>query len=445
MLPLGDWRMGSADNRHMMDHVGVVGLGTVGVLELALWRRAGYPTVGCDTSARRVLAVRAANPTGIDRNHVTSARLRDLDTCEVLILCLPTVTRAGEPSLDAFDRFALELQRLPVRERLIVVASTVPVGFSRRFADRLGSHGALVAHVPERFDPGRATELRAIPRVVGGVNAKARERASALYARAGVLTCSVDPIEVAEASKLLENSFRLVNIAFINEFADLCRVLGIRAADVVDAAATKPFAFMPHYPGPGAGGECVPTMPRYLVEAAAEYRMSLPILTAALRSNRQVANRAAENVTAVLAANGVRRGRVLVVGAAYKPDYSAGRGSTALRFAASLNRHHRVVLLDPVVDASSVPGELELRREVPVGESFDAVVVALRHRGTDDESLRRLSPIFMDLVRGDVQQSTDLWPSRRLGPIGVDESLSEAFQPRVGSSSMLLSSLDKSG
>src|SRR5207302_460723 len=224
-------------------------------------------TVGFDTSARRVLAVRTANPTGADRSHTTSLRLRDLDTCGVLVVCLPTVTRAGEPSLAAFDRFTLELRRLPVRERLIVVASTVPVGFSRRFAERLGSHGALVAHVPERFDPGRATELRAIPRVVGGVNAKARELATALYMKAGVSACPVDPIEVAEASKLLENSFRLVNIAFINEFADLCRRLGIRAADVVDAAATKPFAFMPHYPGAGAGGECVPTMPKYLVEA----------------------------------------------------------------------------------------------------------------------------------------------------------------------------------
>jgi nucleotide sugar dehydrogenase len=388
-----------------ISRVGVVGLGTIGSQELALWQRSGHQTVGYDVSESRVKTLgTAANAKSGSR---LTTRAADLNDADVLILCLPNLAPTGENSMAAFDSFVTDAQSFEPKERLIVVASTVPIGFTRELAARLGANGRLVAHAPERFDPGRGTELGEIRRVVGATSAEALKLTIDLYKDAGVTTHPVDPVEVAEASKLLENSFRLVNIAFINEFAELCRRLGITAADVIDAAATKPFAFMAHQPGVGAGGTCIPTMPRYLLDAAKKNGLEMPILQDAVTGNEQVIERVAEHLRELLAASGIERGRVLVVGASYKPNYPDARASAALTFARGLAAHHSVVVYDPIVDSSNVPQEVNLVRDIPDAR-FDAVVIALKHRNTDLDALRRLSPILIDLVRGAVEVTESL-------------------------------------
>lgn len=360
--------------------------------ELALWQRAGYATVGYDVSGDRV---RAAGG---------SERFADLAICDVIILCLPNLNAAGELSLKAFDRFVDDIQEIEADpHRLIVIASTIPIGFTRQLARRLGDHGSRVAHVPERFDPGRSAELGEIPRVAGALDADALRMTAELYRRVGVDIREVEPVEVAEASKLLENAFRLVNIAFINEFAELCRRLGLVAADVIDAAATKPFAFMAHQPGVGAGGTCIPTMPQYLIRAAQESGVSMPILRDAIDGNNATIERVADYLDGLLDGSGKERARVLVVGATYKPNYPDARGSAALRFARGLAAHHDVTVLDPIVEDSTLLKDLDLERNTPAGEAFDAVVIAVKHSGTDLGALRRLSPILIDLVRGSVE------------------------------------------
>jgi UDP-N-acetyl-D-glucosamine dehydrogenase len=385
--------------------VGVVGLGTIGSQELALWQRSGPQTVGYDVSASRVQALSTA--AGSKTGSRVTTRITDLNDADVLILCLPNLAPNGDNSMAAFDRFVSDAQSLEAKDRLIIIASTVPIGFSRDLAARLGPHGRLVAHVPERFDPGRETQLGEIPRVVGALSAEALNLTIDLYKRAGVTTHPVDPVEVAEASKLLENSFRLVNIAFINEFAELCRRLGITAADVIDAAATKPFAFMAHQPGVGAGGTCIPTMPRYLLDAARQNGLEMPILQDAVTGNEQIIERVADHLRDLLSAGGVKRGKVLVVGASYKPNYPDARGSAALAFARGLSAHHSVVVYDPIVDIANFPQELALVRAIP-DTRFDAVVIALKHRNTDLDALRKLSPILIDLVRGAVEVTESL-------------------------------------
>jgi UDP-N-acetyl-D-glucosamine dehydrogenase len=382
--------------------VGVVGLGTIGSQELALWQRSGHETVGYDVSESTVNALRETSASASAPAPHLTTHVADLNQTDVLVLCLPNLSPAGENSMAAFDRFVSDALSFDQTDQLIVVASTVPIGFTRELAARLGAHGRLVAHAPERFDPGRGTELEEIPRVVGATTAEAMKRTVDIYKGAGVTTHAVDPIEVAEASKLLENSFRLVNIAFINEFAELCRRLGIAAADVIDAAATKPFAFMAHQPGVGAGGTCIPTMPRYLLEAAGQHDLQMPILQDAVTGNAQIIERVAEHLRELLLASGVTRGRVLVVGASYKPNYPDARGSAALAFSRGLATHHSVVVFDPIVDAGNFPREIELVREIP-DERFDAVVIALKHRNTNLAALRRVSPILIDLVRGAVE------------------------------------------
>jgi UDP-N-acetyl-D-glucosamine dehydrogenase len=377
--------------------VGVVGLGTIGAQELALWQRSGHKTVGYDVSESRVQAAGAG----------ASTRVGDLNAADALVLCLPNLAPDGSNSMAAFDRFVSDAQSLKPRDRLIIVASTVPIGFTRDLAARLGEQGRLVAHAPERFDPGRGIELGEIPRVVGALNAEAMNLTVDLYKRAGITTHQVEPVEVAEASKLLENSFRLVNIAFINEFAELCRRIGIAAADVIDAAATKPFAFMAHQPGVGAGGTCIPTMPRYLLEAARQKGLEMPILQDAVTGNEQVVARVADHLRDLLSGGGIERGRVLVVGASYKPNYPDARASAALAFARGLSAHHSVVVYDPVVETANFPPELALVRTIP-DTRFDAVVIAIKHRNTDIDALRQLSPILIDLVRGAVEVTESL-------------------------------------
>ena len=379
----------------------MVGLGTIGSQELALWQRAGHQTVGFDVSESRIKAL------GSHAGSRLSTRIADLNDADVLILCLPNITATGENSMAAFDRFVEDAQSLDEKQRLIIVASTVPIGFTRELAARLGARGRLFAHAPERFDPGRGTELGEIPRVVGALTDEAMELTLDLYKGAGVTTHPVEPVEVAEASKLLENSFRLVNISFINEFAELCRRLGIAAADVIDAAATKPFAFMAHQPGVGAGGTCIPTMPRYLLDAAKLNGLEMPILQDAVTGNEQVIERVAGHLRELLSASGITRGKVLVVGASYKPNYPDARASAALAFARGLAKHHSVVVYDPVVDTENFPKDVALVRSMPESR-FDAVVIALKHRNTDVDALRQLSPILIDLVRGAVEVTESL-------------------------------------
>ena len=388
--------------------IGVVGLGTIGVQELALWRRAGHGTIGYDTSVARVTTL-LAGANGESEGATLTSRFADLESCSVLVLCLPNLDSHGDVSLSSFDRFADELNQIDTGDRLIVVASTVPVGFSRSFAQRLGQHGLQLAHVPERFDPGRGQHLGEIPRVIGAVTSPALDRAARLYQSAGVTVHPVEPVEVAEASKLLENSFRLLNIAFINEFAALCRRLGISAADVVDAAATKPFAFMAHYPGSGAGGTCIPTMPRYLLQAAVDHGIELPILRAALEGNDQLAEQIAADLDRLLVREGSGRRRVLFVGATYKPNYPDVRGSAALLLATQLNKRHDVVVFDPIADP--IQG-FDVRRELPAAETFDAVVIAVKHKNLDLERLRDLSPVYMDLIRGTLEVKQVWLPTR---------------------------------
>ena len=383
-----------------VSRVGIVGLGTIGAQELALWQRAGLEPVGYDISEARVRALGGGSQ--------LTTHIEDLEPVDALILCLPNLAPSGENSMEAFDHFVDAIQTLKPKERLVVVASTVPIGFTRGLATRLGRHGGIVAHAPERFDPGRGTELGEIPRVVGALSTEALDETIALYSRAHVPTHRVEPVEVAEASKLLENSFRLVNISFINEFAELCRRMGIVAADVIDAAATKPFAFMAHQPGVGAGGTCIPTMPRYLLDAAKQSGIEMPILRDAVNANDQIVKRVGEHVRELLASSGIKRAKILVVGAAYKPNYPDARASAALAFARGLARQHDVTVFDPVVDATGFPEDLPLVRELPQGRHFDAVVIALKHRNTDLAALRQLSPILIDLVRGAVEATESI-------------------------------------
>jgi len=379
--------------------VGIVGLGTIGRQEFALWRAGGFDVVGYDISPSSLAATQRQSGDDAASAPRLTADVGPLRTRDVLVLCLPTATFQNQTSVEAFDQFAKVFGAVS-SDQIVIIASSVPIGFSRQFAKQISA--SRIVHAPERFDPGRGLELRSIPRVLGGNVLDARDKAAGLYAALGVVTHLVASLEIAEASKILENTFRLVNIAFASEFAAICERLGVSAGAVIDAAASKPFGFMAHYPGTGAGGTCIPIVPRLLLAAAKAEGVDAPILEASVRSNDELADRIAGRVSEMV---GRRLALdLLVVGATYKADYPDSRGSSALRLVVRLSQEHHVSVLDQLIDERDIPTGVTLHRSLPT-QKFDAVVIAVAHRGIRDLPFEAVAPLVLDLPRGEVVRS----------------------------------------
>ena len=270
--------------------VGIVGLGYVGLPLAVAFAEAGNDVVGVDVNAQRVERLRRSES---DVEDIPSERLRAvaerftasdeyraLAACEAVIICVPTpLTDHREPDLSYLIGAAASLSRVLHEGRLVVLESTTYPGTTReRLLPILEESGLAagtdfnLAFSPERIDPGRTDfTIRTTPKVVGGLTDACRERAAALYGEICDEVVEVSSPEAAELSKLLENIFRSVNIALVNELAMLCDRLGIDIWEVIDAAATKPFGFMRFDPGPGMGGHCLPVDPFYLACKAREH------------------------------------------------------------------------------------------------------------------------------------------------------------------------------
>ena len=381
--------------------VAVVGLGTVGVPELHLWHKVSDSVVGYDIDDSRIKGLAIRSWAG--RIPILSTDIDDVRGSRIIVLCLPTSTADGRVSTAAFDHFEATFRSssTPATE-LLIIASTVPVGFSREMSRRLGVDN--VAHAPERYDPGRS-RLEDIPRLVGATNAPALAKTAAFYRLAGTQVHEVQSPEVAETAKLFENAFRLVSIALVNELATICQRAGVSTRQVIDAAATKPFGFLPHYPGAGAGGVCIPVVPQLLVDLAHSVRSDMPLLRAALLANDTLADTIVRNLKDVLGPHSDRR-TVLVVGATYKADYPDVRGSAACRLIERLARDYEVTVLDPLIDSADLPGGVEHWRSVQVNRLFDLVVIAVPHAGLATQA-DHLAPKVLDLPRGEVRVAGD--------------------------------------
>src|SRR3954454_9009172 len=271
--------------------VGIIGLGYVGLPLAVAFAEAGCDVVGVDTDSRRLERLRRSES---DVEDVPSDRLRaiaerftatetyhrDLVDCEAIVICVPTpLANHREPDLSYLVDAATQLSRILQEGRLVVLESTTYPGTTReRLLPILEESGLAagrefnLAYSPERIDPGRTDHtVRTTPKVVGGLTDECRRRAAELYGLICDEIVEVSSPEVAELTKLLENIFRSVNIALVNELAQLCDRMDIDVWEVVSAAATKPFGFMSFQPGPGLGGHCIPLDPFYLSWKAREY------------------------------------------------------------------------------------------------------------------------------------------------------------------------------
>src|ERR1700727_3768440 len=341
-------------------NVGVVGLGYVGLPLAVAFAQAGDDVIALDVDPIKVSAVAAGDSYIED---VASERLRavlpkiratyryaDLAKADAVIICVPTpLSENREPDLGPLDAAAKSLALVLQPGQPIVLEPTTYPGTTReRVMPLLESTGLRVgpdinlAFSPERVDPGRTDyTLRNTPKVIGGVTPACLDRADDLYSRVCDHTVRVSTTEAAELTKLLENIFRSVNIALVNELAILAERMGIDIWEVVDAAATKPYGFMRFEPGPGMGGHCLPVDPFYLTWRARQFHMSTEFIELAGKINQQMPYYCVERIERAL--NDVRKpvngSRILLLGASYKSGVGDIRESPSLRIMEVLTDH----------------------------------------------------------------------------------------------------------
>ncbi|MBM3743939.1 MAG: nucleotide sugar dehydrogenase [Actinobacteria bacterium] len=328
--------------------IGIVGLGYVGLsLVKSLFER-NFIVIGYDTDENKVEKIRrghSPNETIEDSELVvinssgrfyTTTEAKELAKAEVVIVAVPTpLTAMGNPDLSLLERACVEIAPHIKSETLLINESTSYPGTLRDFIVPLikqnqgdGNSKIYFACSPERVNPGDVFYSHGkTPRVVSGLDDSARERVHAFYSEFVDDVFVASTPEVAEMSKLLENSFRLVNISFINEISDYCVSQGIPVREVIQAASTKPFGFMPFLPGPGVGGHCIPVDPAYLLQDAADKGKALPLLKKALQSNR---SRSSQITSFLKTELGSLKGKkVLIEGVTYKPNVADTRETPA--------------------------------------------------------------------------------------------------------------------
>ena len=400
--------------------IGVIGLGYVGLPLAVAFADSGARVIGVDLDPRRVAGVASGEsfiedvPTAALAALVHGGRLRastevsDLKEADAVVICVPTpLGKSKEPDISFIVGAADAVASIIRAGQLVVLESTTYPGTTQevlrpRFEARGLTAGEdfFLAFSPERIDPGnKKWTLRDIPKVVGGLTPACRELVATLYARITPQVVPVSGPETAEMVKLFENTFRSVNIALVNEFAIMCRKLGISVWEVVAAAATKPFGFMPFWPGPGLGGHCLPSDPYYLSWKIRMEGYEPRFITFADEINRHMPAYVVQLVTDALndRARAVRNSRVLVLGVAYKPNVADTRDSPALEIIEMLAaKGARVAYHDPHVPSITVNGiRYESVRAVHAAE-HDVVLVLTAHDGYDWGAIVREAPLVID-------------------------------------------------
>lgn len=401
--------------------VGIVGLGYVGLPLATEFARAGFRVTGIDVDSEKIAALNAGRSyirdvpssevarlvqDGLFRATTDYGELARLDTVNI---CVPTPLRkTKDPDLSFILAAVEEIQKRLHPGLLVILESTTYPGTTDEFIlPRLVETGLEVGRdfflcfSPERVDPGnRQFTTRNIPKVVGGITPACVELGTLLYRQAIETVVPVSSTRVAEMVKLLENTYRSINIGLANEMAMLCDAMKIDVWEVIEAAATKPFGFMPFYPGPGLGGHCIPVDPFYLSWKAKLDGAEARFIELAGQINAAMPRYVVSKIQAALNQSGkaVRNARIHVLGVAYKRDTSDIRESPALDVLALLTRlEARLSYSDPLVPRLELPG-LDLRSQPVLAgcRKADCVVLLTDHSGFDYAAIARCSRRIVD-------------------------------------------------
>jgi len=405
-------------------HVAVIGLGYVGLPLAVEVASAGFQVTGIDVDVRKVAAIQSGRSYVGD---VSDDRIRPLvaasqllattdysrlEDAEVILICVPTpLTRSKEPDLSYVRDAADGLTRHLRAGRLVVLESTTYPGTTEEVVRPVLERGGLragqdfsLAFSPERIDPGNRTyTIREVPKIVGGLTPRCTALAQTFYEQFVERVVPVSSPTVAEMVKVYENVFRNVNIALVNELALLCDRMGLDVWEVIEAASTKPYGFMPFYPGPGVGGHCIPVDPYYLAAKAREYDFHVRFIEVAAQVNDSMPYYVVSKTTAALSAQGraLRGARTLVLGVAYKKDVPDVRESAALKIIELLEKRGALVQYhDPYVPEISIPNPGGTLASVPLTDDVlewaDCVIVATEHSNVDYERVVRRARLIVD-------------------------------------------------
>jgi len=387
--------------------VAIVGLGYVGLPTALSLASSGRSVIGIDISDRRLAEIREGRADLVENDRARLSRalqqedfqltsdLSRMAEAEAVIICVPTpVDEHRSPELSALRSACRSVVTHARVGQLIVLTSTTYVGTTRELlVGPLESRGlrvgedVFVAFSPERIDPGNTKfPQESVPRVLGGVTAACAERAARVLGGVAPVHFVSTP-EAAELTKLYENIFRAVNIALVNELADVTGALDVDVMEVIGAAATKPYGFMPFYPGPGVGGHCIPCDPHYLLWQLRAMRVPAPLIRQAMEEIDLRPGRVIRRVAEVLSedALSLHNARILVAGVAYKPGVQDVRESPALAVIEGLReRGCDVSFVDQFVDEVDLPGGAHLASVGQVNPlDYDLAVAMTLHRGAD--------------------------------------------------------------
>lgn len=406
--------------------VGVIGLGYVGLPLLRAFIRAGYSAIGFDIDETKVKKLNAGESyighipsqwiqewIATERFEATSdmSRLREPDA---ILICVPTpLNESRDPDLQYIEGTTHAIARVLRRDQLVVLESTTYPGTTRQvMLPVLEATGLKVgqdfylAFSPEREDPGNPNfSAERIPKVVGGIEPKSTELAVALYSHAVVQVIPVSSAEVAEACKILENTYRAVNIAMVNELKVLFQKLGIDIWEVIDAAKTKPFGFQAFYPGPGLGGHCIPIDPFYLSWLARRHGMTTRFIELAGEINTSMPEYVIHQVIKVLNEHGkpLKGSKVCILGMAYKKDVDDPRESPSFALMEILLDGGAIVTYNdpyiprlPKMRHFRVPEMTSSELTPQFLASQDCVLIATDHSVYDYEFIVQHAPLIVD-------------------------------------------------
>ena len=408
--------------------VAVIGMGYVGLpLSLAA-TGAGFKVLGMDINEPRVKGLRAgkspirtvrdeevaeANATGRFQPETDFGKMAKAD---LIIICVPTpLTRNREPDLSYIESSVEEIAKILKPGQLVVLESTTWPGTTQQIVKPIlektgmkADKDFFLAYSPEREDPGNSVyTTKKIPRVVGAAAKEAQDLAAAFYGRIVDKVVCVSSTETAEAVKLTENIFRSVNIALVNELKMIFTRFGIDTHEVIDAASSKPFGFMPFYPGPGVGGHCIPVDPFYLTWKAREVELPTRFIELAGEINLYMPRYAIEVLTEALSRRlqkGLHGAKILLLGLAFKKNIEDVRESPALRvFELLKEKGATVSFYDPFVDVlptfhmpEAIAGEKSIVWDKPKLKGFDAAVILTDHDDIDYAAVASEVPVIVD-------------------------------------------------
>lgn len=406
--------------------VGVIGLGYVGLPLVREFTRAGFRVIGFDVDASKVAMLKAGKtyirhlPGRDFRKLIADGRfspttdMGQLSKPDAIVICVPTpLTRTRDPDMTYVSGTATAISKSLRKGQLVVLESTTYPGTTREVVQPLLDATGLkldqdyfLAFSPEREDPGR-TDLttRQIPKVVGGMTPRSGELAVRLYGSVVDRVVPVASCEVAEACKIVENVYRCINIALVNELKVVFERMGIDVWDVIDAARTKPFGFQAFYPGPGLGGHCIPIDPYYLSWKAREYGVTTRFIELAGEINTRMPEHVVERVVAALNDRGkaIKGARVLLLGLAYKKDVDDVRESPSVTLIELLQkRGAKVSYHDPFIPVAKPMREHNIThmrsvRLTPENlRKFDCAIISTDHSHVDYAMVVKFAPLVID-------------------------------------------------